>query len=82
MKYRIALWAMAGFIVAACWAIYAIPVMTWDDRLMLLAEITCPITVFRAYPLHLSLVLAANATTYAMVGFLVETVRRTLRHAG
>jgi hypothetical protein len=81
MKYRIALWAVTGFIVAACWAIYALPVMAWDDRLMLLAEITCPITVLRAYPLHLSLVLAANATTYAMVGFLVETVRRRFRHA-
>jgi hypothetical protein len=81
MKHRIALWALAGFIVATCWALYAIPVMTWADPLMVFAEITCPVILFRSYPIHLFWALALNATTYAMVGFLVEVVRSRLRHA-
>ncbi len=47
MKYRIAMWASAGFLVAVGWAIYAFastpPALTFNDPIMTLVRITCPI---------------------------------------
>jgi hypothetical protein len=84
MKYRIAGWAGAGFLVAGCWALY----FTGADKgnlieptVYLFAYLTCPITLLRFYPVSLYSVLLANAATYALVGLIVETLRRQPRHA-
>ena len=85
MKYRIAAWASAGFLVAGLWAIYGIvskpPALTSADPILPFVRLTCPITLASFYPLRLSWVLAANAATYALLGLIVETLRRRLRKA-
>jgi hypothetical protein len=85
MKYRIGMWASAGFLVAGCWALYAFaitpPAMTSADPIVTLVELTCPIALFRSHPLGLYFVLLANAATYALVGLIVEALRHRLNPA-
>ena len=88
MKYRIAMWASAGFLVAGCWTLYAFtsapPAMTSADPIMTLVEFTCPVvlaSVYFHFGVSLYWSLLANAATYALVGLIVETLRRQLRHA-
>ena len=80
MKYRIAMWAGAGLLVAGCWGLY----FAWASKdvpmqpiVYALARVTCPVAIAGWYfPLSLYLVLAANAATYALVGLIVEMLRR------
>jgi len=86
MKYRIAMWAGAGFIVAALWALFAIATFPSTVERMrevsALISLTCPIAIAgRHYPISLWEALAANTATYALVGLIVETLRRQLHHA-
>jgi hypothetical protein len=85
MKYRIAMWASAGFLVAGCWALYALasapPVFTSADPLLALVRLTCPIALLSFYPIRLYWVLLANAAAYALVGLIIETLRQRLNHA-
>jgi hypothetical protein len=84
MRYRIAGWASAGFLVAGCWAVYFLEAAKDHARepiVYILVRLTCPIALFSRYPLSLYLVLLANAATYALIGLIVETLRRQLRHA-
>ena len=83
MKYRIAMWASAGFLVACCWILYAfatapapITSLVWT-----LASLTCPVVLASHFRLHFSWVLLANAATYALVGLIVETLRQKLNPA-
>ena len=79
MKNRIAMWAAAGFVVAAFWIIYAATISNAAEPmqgLRLLAGLTCPITLASHLPIGLSWVLIANTATYALVGLIVETVRK------
>jgi hypothetical protein len=86
MKCKIGLWACGGFLVAACWAIYAFathpPALTSLDPMLTLVQITCPIA-FASIHFHFAVSffwsLVANAATYALIGVAVETVRRRLR---
>ena len=87
MKYRIAMWASAGFLVAACWALYfamrskdnPIEPIVWT-----LAALTPPV-VLAGFPFHFGIslywVLVANAATYALLGLIVETLRQQLKPA-
>jgi hypothetical protein len=83
MKYRIAIWATAGFLVAGFWALYASAArpFTFADPIMNLVRITCPIALITFYPLKLYWVLLANAATYLLLGLAVETLRHRLRPA-
>jgi hypothetical protein len=86
MKSRIAMWAGAGFIVAYFWALFAIatfpPSVERMRDVSTLISITCPIAIAgRHYPISLLESLAANAATYALIGLMVETLRRQLHHA-
>jgi hypothetical protein len=86
MKYRLGLWACGGFLIAACWALYALatqpPAMTSADPLLTLVQITCPIA-FASIHFHFGVSLywslVANAATYAVIGLAVEVLRRRLR---
>jgi hypothetical protein len=84
MKYRIALWAAAGFLVASGWAIYfffANKDVAIEPMVSTLARLTCPIAIVGShYPVSIYLALAANVVTYALVGLVVETLRRQLKH--
>jgi hypothetical protein len=84
MKHRIAIWAGTGFLVACCWALYAFLAAPFTNQRMqdvwiVLAAITCPITLGSHHPIGLSWVLLANAATYALAGFTVEMLRRNQR---
>ena len=77
MKSRIAIWASMGALVVLFWRLYMsatfpIPLgVVWT-----LVYLTCPIALARHYALSFYFVLLVNAATYALVGMLVETVRR------
>ena len=82
MKYRIAIWGAAGFLVAFEWAVYFslrnkdLPILPLVPTLV---RLTCPIAIVGAhYPVSIYSALAANVATYAAVGLLVETLRRPL----
>jgi len=86
MKLRIAIWASAGFLVAAFWALFAIATFPATSERMrdvwILICLTCPVSIAgRHYPISLYEVLAANAVTYALVGLIVETLRHRLHRA-
>jgi hypothetical protein len=80
MKHRIAIWGLAGFLIAAGWAIvsWAVPLSTQPIALSL-ARFSCPI-VLVGFSLHfgvpLAWVLIANVVTYALAGLVVETLWR------
>ena len=86
MKYRIAIWAAAGFLVASGWAVYffmANKDLPIAPLVSTLVRLTCPIVaiVGSHYPVSIYSVLAANIATYALVGLGVETLRRQLNHS-
>jgi hypothetical protein len=88
MKCRIGMWASAGFLIAGCWALYvfatAPPAMTSADPVLTLVEFTCPV-IFAGLVFHFGVSLywslLANASTYALIGLIVETTRRSLNRA-
>ena len=85
MKYRIAMWAAAGFLVASGWAIYFI-VASKDQPIApivsILLRVTCPVAIVGShYPVGLYSSLVANVATYALGGLVVETLRRQLNHS-
>ena len=84
MRYRIALWAAAGFLVASGWAAY-FSVASKDHPIepivSTLARLTCPVAIVGShYPVSLNSVLVANVATYSLLGLVVETLRRQLNH--
>jgi hypothetical protein len=86
MKYRVAMWAGAGFLVAGLWALFAFATFpNTNERLRdvwTLVSFTCPVAMAgKHFPISLYEVLAANAVTYALVGLMVETVRHQLQPA-
>jgi hypothetical protein len=87
MKYRIAIWAAAGFLVASVWAVYFL-VASKDHPIepivSTLVQLTCPVAVVGLhyhYPVSLYSSLVANVATYALVGLVVETLRRQFNHS-
>jgi hypothetical protein len=77
-----------GFLVAGCWAFYAAArstPITWAEPVLVNAIcLTCPVVIatFRFnLPLSLYSVLFLNAATYALIGLMIETLRRQLRRA-
>ncbi len=86
MKYRIAMWATAGFFVAGLWEFFALATFPSTSERMrdvwTLVSLTCPVAIAgRHYPISLYQSLAANAVTYALTGLVVEKLRRQLHHA-
>ncbi len=86
MKYRIAIWAAAGFLVASGWAVYffmANKDLPIAPLVSTLVRLTCPIVaiVGSHYPVSIYSVLAANIATYALVGLVVETLRRQVNRS-
>jgi hypothetical protein len=84
MKYRIAIWAAAGFLVASGWAVYFfarnkdLPI---EPIMSVFIRLSCPIAIVGShYPVSLYSALAANVATYALVGLVIETLRRQFNH--
>ncbi len=87
MKYRIAMWASAGFLVAACWALY-FAMRSKDNPIepivYTLGSLTQPVVLIGSYfhfGMSFHLVILANAATYALVSLILETLRQRLHHA-
>lgn len=86
MRNRILIWAIVGFLVASGWIIYSF--VTPPDILgasmrnplvEALAFTSCPITIAgRYFPLRFWWVPPANAASYALIGLIVELLRRKL----
>ena len=86
MKYRIAMWAGAGLLVAGLWALFAMATFPSTSERMrdvrILISLTCPVAIAGMHhPISLFQALVANSATYALVGLIVEVVRRQLHHA-
>ena len=84
MKYRIAMWATAGFLVAGFWALLAAATFPSTSERMrdvwTLVCTTCPIAIFGMHhAISVYETLIANALTYGFVGLTMEAVRKQLR---
>jgi hypothetical protein len=81
-KYRIAIWAAAGFLVASGWAVYffvANKDLPIAPLVSTLVRLTRPIAIVGShYPVSIYSALAANIATYTLVGLAAETLRRQL----
>jgi hypothetical protein len=88
MKTLLAAWAIVGFAIAGCWALYALAnapaTMMSRDPILALIEFTCPV-VFVGFYFHFGVSLyatvVANGAIYALLGLIVETLRRRMKHA-
>ena len=84
MKHRIVIWASAGFLVAACWVLYTLvapmdflSMSLREPIVVALAAVTCPISYAgRHFAIHFWWVPPLNAATYAVIGLVVEMLRR------
>jgi hypothetical protein len=86
MKYRIAMWATVGFLVAGLWALFAAARFASSGEsirnVWTLVCLTCPVAIAGMHhPISLYESLVANAATYGAVGLAVETLRKHLRHS-
>jgi hypothetical protein len=74
MKLRIAMWAGVGALVVVLWNLY-LPAISSTIGWALVC-LTCPIALAHQYALSFYFVFLMNAATYALVGIVVETMRR------
>jgi hypothetical protein len=79
MKRRIAIWATVGAFVVIAWTLYISAIFPTPLRAGALVYLTCPVALLQRYPLNFYLVLLGNAATYALLGSVVEIVRRHSR---
>ena len=89
MKFRIAICAGLGFLVAVGWTVYSFsafpsPITPAEPIVWNLALLTQPIALasvrFR-FGIGVNWVILANTLTYGLIGLIVETMRQKLRHA-
>jgi hypothetical protein len=77
MKLRIAIWSGVGALVVVFWTLYISATSPTPLGIVwTLAYLTCPIALARHYALSFYSILLMNAATYALVGLVVETMRR------
>lgn len=80
MRLRIAIWAIVGALVVVCLRFYLqsiFPNSLAANRPALdLVYLVCPIALLGHYALNFYSVLLINAATYAVIGWVVETIRR------
>jgi hypothetical protein len=80
MKLRIAMWSGLGALVVVVWRAYisvtlSNPLGTGGvDRALI--YLTCPIAIGSQHPQGFYFVFLINTATYALVGSVVETMRR------
>lgn len=84
---RVAMWAIAGLVISAGWGIFfasADRTLRVDRVVSVLAAWTQPSVALALYvkpslSLGLASVTLANAATYALLGLIAETIRRSYR---
>jgi hypothetical protein len=89
MKFRVAVCAGLGFLVAVGWAVYSFsanpsPITLAEPILWNLALLTQPVALasvrFR-FGMSVYWVILANTLTYGLIGLIVETLWQKLRRA-
>ena len=87
MKLRIAIWAGVGVLIAGAWAVYAFtrsqPITPAEPVVWHLVLITQPflLATLPRIGIRWYWFLLANAATYALLGLIVESLRRQLQLA-
>jgi hypothetical protein len=88
VKTRIAVWASAGFLAAGFWGLYfanadkSKPIGPLVDALARLTQpIAAAVVSYVHSPVGLHSFLWMNTATYALIGLIVEALRRKLNHA-
>ena len=82
MEIRIAIWGLAGVLVAGFWTLYFFltahfflaATVPLQPIVFILARLTCPIAFVSSYfhfPIGVYSALLANAITYALVGLFI-----------
>jgi hypothetical protein len=83
MKSRIAIWATLGALVVVAWRVYISATLSnplgTGGLGRVLVYLTCPIAMAGRNPQSFYFVLVVNAATYALVGIVLETMRRHYR---
>lgn len=79
MQRRIAIWAVAGVVVACGWTLAVMLTGPWPAQHMIwkVLEITYPVSLLRAHPLTFYECLVINTATYALFGLGIELLRRS-----
>jgi hypothetical protein len=80
------MWAIAGFLLAVFWALFAITTFpSTPERMRDVWPVvcaTCPVAIMGMHhAIGLSVVLIANAATYGILGLVVEALRKRLHPA-
>jgi len=86
MKYRITMWALAGFLLAGFWALFAVATFPSTPERMrdvwTIICITCPVAIVGMhYPICLYAALVVNAVTYGFAGLAIEALEATASRA-
>ncbi|HEY1754218.1 MAG TPA: hypothetical protein VGG72_02400 [Bryobacteraceae bacterium] len=88
MRTRIAVWSFAGFLAAGFWGFYfanadkSKPIGPLVDALARLTQPIAAVVASNVYsPVGLRSFLWMNAATYALIGLIVEALRRKMNHA-
>jgi hypothetical protein len=75
MKFRIGIWAGVGALVVVLWNLAYVPRLSTIE--LVLGDLSCPILVLTRYHnINFYVALVVNAVTYALIGTIVETMRR------
>ena len=84
MKRRLALWSLAGFMVACGWTLYVMAAakpIAFGHSAWTIIEITAPASLLRHFPLKYYWFILLNALIYSLVGLGIELLRRnSARH--
>jgi hypothetical protein len=80
MTRRVSLWALAGFVVACCWFIYSTATAPNPNLARwTIVAITAPASLIgRTMPLAYYWFILLNAAIYALVGLVIEMLRRPI----
>jgi hypothetical protein len=77
MKLRIAIWASLGVLIVVFWSLYFIALKPGPvGPMWILLDLICPIALARQIHMSVYFVTLMNAGTYALIGAIVETMRR------
>jgi hypothetical protein len=88
VKIRIALWTFAGLLIAVGWWLYVTATapnpISAAPLLWNIARLSCPVVLAGFYfhfGVSVYLTFVVNAATYALIGLVVEGLRRQLHRA-
>ena len=77
MARRMALWGLAGFLIALAWVFVSTVIpLSSQPILWRLAQVTCPIALFARFAIKWYWAVLSNIPVYLLLGLIVEGVFR------